>query len=364
MASKVFMTGFPGFIAKRLVDRLLFKDPEASFTFLIEERLRPVADESLHALDERHSGFAARARLVVGDITRPLLGMSQEVHDAEAARATHVWHLAAIYNLAVSPSVAYRVNVVGTANVLDFCEACEGLQRLDYVSTCYVSGTRTGTVLERELDEGQSFKNHYESTKCWAEIEVRRRMPRLPVAIHRPGIVVGDSRTGETDKYDGPYFVMKLLAQVPTWVPMVHIGAGEAPVNLVPIDFTVDAMAEIWTRPQALGQTFQLVNPDPRTSREVMESILQAFGFAKPVFAVPPPLIEGALAIAPLRNLLKIPEEAVVYFNHSVRHDTTNLNALLEGTSLRCPDFTTIAPVLVNYLRQHPDKPFLDGRSF
>jgi len=363
MASKVFMTGFPGFIAQRLVDRLLDKDPEARFTFLVQEPMRPVAEASIGRLDGDHPGFAEGSTLVAGDISRPRMGLSREAFARVAAETTHAWHLAAIYDLSVPEAVAYRVNVVGTAEVLDFCERCEGLARLDYVSTCYVAGQRTGLVLERELDEGQAFKNHYESTKCWAELEVRRRGDRVPAVIHRPAIVVGDSQTGETDKYDGPYYIMNLLTKVPSWIPMVHLGAGSAPVNLVPIDFLVDAMAQLWTNEDALGQTLHLADPYPHTAREIVEALLSILGFRKPLASVPPRLVEAALALEPLRNLIKVPREALSYFNHEVQFDTANQQRLLRDTSVTCPDLMDYLPTLVEYVKRNPDKPFLDGRA-
>jgi thioester reductase-like protein len=363
MGSQIFMTGFPGFISKNLVGALLEKEPEAGFTFLIEERMRAVAEGTIEALGRAHPGLPSRARFVAGDISARRLGLSQEVYEAEAAATTHVLHSAAIYNLSVPASIAYRVNVVGTANVLDFCEACRGLKRLDYISTCYVCGDRTGLILESELDEGQGFKNHYESTKCWAELEVRRRAHRIPTAIHRPGIVVGDSKTGETDKYDGPYFLINLLSKVPAWLPMAHIGEGMAPVNLVPIDFLVRAMATVWQKDEALGQTVALADPYPHTAREIMEGILSALGFKRPAVALPPKLIEGILGIGKLRSLLKVPMESVTYFNHEVHFDTANQRRLLKGTGLSCPDILTVIPTMVEYVKAHPDKPFLDGRT-
>jgi thioester reductase-like protein len=363
MAPHIFMTGFPGFISKHLVSRLLEKEPEAGFTFLVQERMRAVADSAVEAIGRARPGFPSRASLLAGDITAPRLGLSQEVYEAEAARTTHAFHLAAIYDLSVPPSLAYRVNVSGSSNVLDFCEACRGLKRLDYFSTCYVCGDRTGLVLESELDEGQGFKNHYESTKCWAEMEVRRRSYRLPVAIHRPGIVVGDSASGETDKYDGPYFLINLLIKVPSWLPMAHIGDGMAPVNLVPVDFLTKAVAAIWQKEEALGQTIHLADPYPHTAREIMDGILGSLGFRKPKAALPPRLIEGVLAMDKLRGLLKIPLETVTYFNHEVHFDTANQRRLLKGTGLSCPDILGVIPRMVDYVKAHPDKPFLDGRT-
>ena len=362
MASKIFLTGFPGFIAKRLVARLLRKDPEASFVFLAEARLQRAAEQALREMQERHPALGSRAKIVTGDITKPLLGLTQDTYNILAAGTTHVWHLAAIYDLAVPMALAYRVNVVGTANVLDFCGACRNLKRLDYVSTCYVSGARTGLVLERELDEGQGFKNHYESTKCWAEMEVRRRIDRIPTCILRPAIVIGDSKTGETDKYDGPYFLVAALVRLPTWVPLINIGEGHATLNLVPVDFLVDAMAELWANDDAIGKTIHLADPYPHTSRDVFGGILQAMGFRKPAVDVPPALLEASLSVESLRRFLRVPKQLVTYANHEVHFDTTTQRKLLERTGVACPDLLSYLPVLVDYVRRNPRKRFLDGR--
>ena len=127
-----------------------------------------------------------------------------------------MWHLAAVYDLAVPPEIARRVNVDGTANVVDLCHSLPRLRRLQYVSTCYVSGRYAGEFGEDVLAEGQPFRNHYESTKYDAEQLVRDAMAGgLPATIYRPGIVVGDSTTGETLKYDGPYFIAGFLRRQP-----------------------------------------------------------------------------------------------------------------------------------------------------
>lgn len=363
MACKIFMTGFPGFIAQRLVDRLLDRDPEATFTMLIEDRMRGVADATIKGMERDHPGFIESTTVLTGDICKQRLGLLKEVYDPLAAETTHVWHLAAVYDLAVSQTLAHQVNVMGTANLLDFCDACSNLARLDYVSTCYVSGDRRGVVLESELLKDQGFKNHYESSKCWAEVEVRRRMYRLPVTIHRPAIVVGDSRTGETDKYDGPYFLIALFSRLPAWVPMVHFGGGAALMNLVPVDFLVDAMAEIWTQEKALAKTVHLADPYPHSAREVMESISRALGVLKPVAAIPPGMAEGVLGVGLLRKLIKIPRQSVVYLNHEVTFDTANQRRLLAGTGISCPDLMTYLPAMVEFVKGHPDRPFLDGRT-
>ena len=361
--ASIFFTGFPGFIAKQLVDRIATQTPEARFTFLVQAHLQAIAQQAIRDLDQKHPGIQERSNLVVGDITEVYLGIPEDDYRTIASDTAQVWHLAAIYDLAVEEEVAYQVNVTGTEKVLDFCEACTNLKRFHYVSTCYVSGSRTDRVLESELNEGQTFKNHYESTKFWAEVEVRRRMESIPTTIYRPGIVVGDSKTGYTDKYDGPYYIIQLLLRLPSWLPTVNLGKSDARVNIVPVDFLVDAMASLSTEEAAIGETIQLADPAPHVARDIVAEILRILGRRKPVANVPSAWVEKLMNVDVFRQTLRIPKQAVVYFHHSVEYDTANQQRLLANTGIHCPDLFTILPTLVEYVREHPDKPFLDGRD-
>ena len=364
MSTHYFITGFPGFIAGQLVERLISKKSDAIFTFLVQPKMETIAVELGAEIASRNVGFANRHEIVCGDITEKNLGIEQSKYQELCNQVTVVWHLAAIYDLSVPEAIAYRVNVVGTANVLDFCEDCKDLKRHDYNSTSYVSGKSKGKVLEAELDEGQKFKNHYESTKSRAEIEVRRRMHRIPTIIHRPGIVIGDSKTGETDKYDGPYYLIKLLMRVPAWMPMVNVGVVETKINLVPVDFLVNAMAEIGTKDEAIGKTIQYADPNPRTSKEIVDGILGILGHSKAVGSVPASLAEKALSLRALRKRVELPKESIEYFSHPVLYDTKNQIELLNGSGIQCPDLLSYLPTIVNFVKKNPVKEFNDGRKF
>ncbi len=359
MPTTILFTGFPGFLGRRLVRRLHHDRPDARWVFLVQSHLRGHAEEDLSAIEDEHPAFDGRWETVVGDITDPHLGLDAAAYADLAGRVDEVWHLAAVYDLAVPAEVAQRVNVGGTVHVLDFCEAASHLDRLVYVSTCYVSGDRTGRVLESELDEGQGFKNHYESTKLAAEVEVQKRRDRVPTVIFRPAVVVGDSRSGETDKYDGPYYVIRLMLQLPRLVPMVGIGAGRARLNVVPVDFVVDAMAVIAPQPEALGRVFQLADPAALTAAELLDVLSVQMGKPRPMLSLPAPLLEAGLAIGPLRRRLQMPQETIAYANHEVRYDVQNTLDALEGTGVECPQITSYLPVLIDYVRRHPEKGFL-----
>src|SRR4051812_3721699 len=238
MAGLAFFTGFPGFIGKRLIRKLLSDDPDLRVVALVEENMVDRARASAADLQ-----CEDRVEILQGDIGERDLGIPVTDYERLQRETTVAYHLAAIYNLAVPLKVALRVNVDGTGNVLDLCAGCEQLERLNYVSTAYVAGDRTGHVYEHELVMGQGFKNHYESTKFQAEAWVRDRMDEIPTTIYRPAIVVGDSRTGETQKFDGPYYMLRTIAlSAQRHTPIAQFGASGAPFNVVPVDFVVDAL--------------------------------------------------------------------------------------------------------------------------
>lgn len=353
-SKEILLTGFPGFLANRLLKALLEAQPQASVHLLVLKRTMDVARYHLQA----HLSVEQQQRchLIEGDITRPDLGIPAADLDALSARVDTVWHLAAIYDLTVSSHAAYRVNVAGTTHILDFCERCANFARLNYISTCYVSGLRTGTILEGELDRQQSFKNHYEETKFWAEVEVQRRMDSLPTVIFRPGIVVGDSQTGQTDKYDGPYFLFQFLERLPKWMPVPQLGAKDSVVNLVPIDFVVNAMIAIGHRPNATGQVYQLADPKPMTAQSILALTLQLLDRKRLDLQVPVNAIDRLLgASSTIEDTVGLPQEAVSYFSHDARYDTSNTSrAIADMPELRCPHLSTYLHRLLQYMIDHP----------
>ena len=198
-----------------------------------------------------------------GDITEPNLGLSAADLEIARSQSTHVFHLAAIYDLAVARDLALRVNVEGTRNVNQFARSLPQLRHYHYVSTCYVAGKRTGRILENELRHDAGFRNYYEETKYLAELEVEALKSELPVTIHRPAVVCGDSQTGETAKYDGIYYLIRYLLKWPSVLSAFNIGNSEVALNLVPVDFVVEAMSALARDPRAIGKTLQLADPIP-----------------------------------------------------------------------------------------------------
>jgi thioester reductase-like protein len=338
----ILLTGYPGFLAGRLVPRLLEADDEARIVALVEARM------------------AARARelapdgvdVLVGDITDPRLGLDDRTYERLARETVAIHHLAAVYDLAVGAELAERVNVQGTQHVVDLSRRCAQLERHHYVSTAYVAGLRSGHVLEADLAAGQQFKNFYESTKFAAEVVVRAAMDEVPTTIYRPAIVVGDSRTGETQKFDGPYYMLRTISA--TRGPLPQIGRDDAPFNVVPVDFVVDAIAAGVADAGAVGHTLHLVDPEPQSSAEIFTLLARAWDGRTPRFRVPPGLLDRSLKFAAVRRIYGgTPRQSIRYLNHPVRFDTAQALEILGRNGLRCPRFPEYVDAMVAFFRAH-----------
>ncbi|USZ70149.1 SDR family oxidoreductase (plasmid) [Halorussus salilacus] len=350
MAS-VFLTGFPGFLGSELVARLLDRTA-LPIRCLVQDRYRDLAESRAAELADPD-----RVELHTGDITEDDLGLGNDYDDLRAD-AVEVYHLAAVYDLGVPRDVGMAVNVEGTRNVLDFADGIGDLRGFHYVSTCYVSGRHDGTFTHRDLDVGQSFNNHYEETKFLAEVEVQDRMDDgLPATIYRPAITVGDSKTGATQKYDGPYHVLGLLARQPRVAILPVFGdPGAYEVNVVPRNFVVDAIDHLSAREDACGEVYQLCDPNPPTVAEMV----RAFGDAldKRVLAVPSSLgvSRFALESSPrLERALGVEPAALDYFVHPTSYTCENAARGLHGSEVRCPPFRSYVDELVEFYRSHPE---------
>ena len=344
----IFLTGVPGFLGTRLLRALAAAHPDADFGLLVQPKFEATARQVL----DTH-GLADRAAVLPGDITAPDLGLGAQ-YDAVADRITMACHLAAVYDLSVPRDVGWRVNVEGTRHVLDLLARSPNLARFGYVSTAYVSGRRTGTIYEDELAHNAGFKNFYEETKYHAEVLVQDRMAEIPTMIFRPAIVVGDSETGETDKFDGPYFVLRALRRLPRYTLMTRIGAGTEPVNLVPVDFVIAALTHLLARDAHTGTVFHLTDPAPLTTQAILRLFSTLLG--KRVAYVPvPPAMARTLMDTGVGRYLGIAPELIDYFDHPSRYDSSHTQAALAGTGITCPSLPDYAPQMVEYMRRHDD---------
>jgi nucleoside-diphosphate-sugar epimerase len=351
----VFLTGFPGFIASRLLRRLAKEG--GRFLLLVQPAFAGRAQKELLSIAEHAGRSLSDFALLPGDITQPDLGMSPPDLEAARSQSTTLFHLAAIYDLAVARDVGLCVNVDGTHNVNNFAGSLPHLRHYHYVSTCYVAGKRTGRILENELRHEAGFRNYYEETKYLAELEVETLKRELPITIHRPSVVCGDSRSGETAKYDGVYYLIHYLLKWPSVLSVFNIGNSDVALNLVPVDFVVEAMATLAEDPHSVGKTVQLADPEPLTTRELFNTIARCIGGRESRVTVPASLVETSLMLPLAPRITGLPHSAVPYFFLKQTHDTTQASALLKPHGISCPPFESYAAAIVDYAARHPVLP-------
>ncbi len=354
MASRnIFFTGYPGFLGRWLVRDLLGNDPEARFIFLVQAKFLGRAEEDIAALVAAGKAADGQLRAVPGDVTDARLGMTEEAYTQTAANTSEVWHLAGAFDLNVPEGLARRVNYWGVRHIVAFCKTCPNLSHLVHFSSVVVHAERTGLILEDELDEGQDLINPYFSTKFWGEMEVRRAMREdaLPAIIIRPAGVHGDSRTGETDKFDNVYLTFPLAEMAKVLrLPPVNFGRGEARPNFAPVDFITAAATSIGSNPAAIGKCFHIIDPDPPTSREQTQIVWRTVIGKEAHITIPTPILDWTTRhMGWAFRMLKVPPDSITYLNHVGTFDDTNTRALLAGTGITCPRFEDYLPRLYEW---------------
>src|SRR4029077_12643493 len=347
-----FVTGATGFIGRRLVEQLLEKRQGNVYVLVRESSL-----ERLDDLIERWGvvvGDAAAKRVqpVVGDLRRPLLGVEQERVTELRGKIVNFFHLAAVYDMTAPAELNTAVNVGGTTHAVELARAVDA-ERLHHVSSIAVAGTYKGVFEESMFDEGQKLPSPYHRTKFESE-RIVRDQPYVPWRVYRPGIVVGDSKTGEMDKIDGPYYFFKAIQRarqlLPEWTPLVGLDLGNT--NVVPVDWVVNALEHIAHEPELDGKAFHLTDPRRQPVEELINELATAAH--APRFAVSidkrltDPLPKWPLVLAldlpPWRQLRKlalrelgIPEEVLAHMELVPRFDTREAGRVLAGTPLEQP---------------------------
>ena len=348
----VFVTGFPGFIAGRLVARLASEG--ARLLLLVQPALVERARLDIARMVNESPGSAVNFRILEGDITQENLGMSAVELEETRSETTTIFHLAALYDLAVARDAGLRINVAGTRHVNNFARRLPGLRRYHYVSTCYVAGRRKGVILETELKHEAGFRNYYEESKHLAEREVEALKSEMPVTIHRPAVVCGDSHTGETAKYDGIYYLIHYLLSMPRFVSLLNIGNRKVSLNLVPVDFVVEAMMALAQDNRSVGKTVQLADPQPLTTHELFNQIAVEINQRGSRLTIPAPLVQFSLSLPPSPAITGLPHHAVPYFFLKQTYDTSQSKELLDAHGIHCPPFSSYVKTIVDFAARHP----------
>jgi thioester reductase-like protein len=350
----VLLTGYPSLLARAVCGEILHRDSKAQVLAVVRSKF--LADART-ARDELPAEARKRVRFLEGDAGAIDLGLSGSEFKAVAREVTSIHHCAQVSYLGVDRATAEHLNVDGAVEVLELARHCEHLDCLIFHSTAHVSGDRRGTVLEEELKAGQSFRTVVEETKARAERIMRDAMDRLPITVVRPSIIVGDSRTGEVDRFDGPYLLMMLVVTSPPDLALPLPGRGDDPLNLVPIDWVARASVAIGRDPGARGKTFHLVDPHPPTTRRFFELVAQAGGRRGPRGSIPTNLAKALLRAPGLDRISKSPRAFLETLTTPVVYDAQNTVRLLDAAGVpHCPPLESYIDKLVEYVQERVRK--------
>ena len=367
-----FVTGGTGFIGQNLIPLLLAR---RGTVYVL------VRSGSLERLDQLKARWGKAARKIVpvtGDLTRPFLGISPAQRKKLQGKIDHVFHLAAIYDLKADANAQEAANIKGTTHAVRFAEAV-GAKRFHHVSSIAAAGLYPGTFTEDMFEEAIGLENPYFRTKHDSEGIVRKKCS-IPWRIYRPGIVVGDSRTGEIDKIDGPYYFFKLIQKMrramPSWMPAIGLEGGR--INIVPVDYVVEAMNYLAHKQGLDGRCFHLTDPKPKRIGEVLNLFAEAAHApqmsmrldARLFNYIPGAVKQGLLMLPPIRRIsrqilkdLGMPPDVLQFINYPTRFDSRETQKVLKSSGIKVPRLDDYAWRLWDYWERHLDPDLFIDRS-
>jgi NAD(P)-dependent dehydrogenase (short-subunit alcohol dehydrogenase family) len=368
-----FVTGATGFIGKRLVGKLLARRGAVVY-FLV----RPESRDKVPGLLEEWGVGADRAVAIEGDLAQPLLGQPKAVQKQLAGKIRHFFHLAAVYDLQADADSQIVANIEGTRNAVALANAIKA-GVFQHVSSIAAAGMYEGVFREDMFEEAENLEHPYFATKHDSE-KIVRKEAAMPWRVYRPGLVVGDSRTGEMDKVDGPYYFFKLIqrmrSMLPPWMPAIGIEGGR--INIVPVDFVVDAIDHIAHKKDLDGKAFHLVDPTPYRVGDILNIFARAahapqFSIrinAALVGFIPNSVKKGLLALTPVRRIrnaimkdLGVPDDILTFVNYPTRFDARETAAALKGTKIECPRLEDYAYRLWDYWERNLDPDLFIDRT-
>ncbi len=369
-----FITGGTGFIGHNLIGELLKKKSKGTIYVLV----RKASKKKFAAQKKNWDSTASRVVPVTGDLTRAMLGIPAKKRRELEGKIDHVFHLGAVYDLMADAESQISVNVEGTKNAVRFAENIKA-KRFHHMSSIAAAGLYPGIFREDMFEEAHGLDNAYFRTKHNSEGIVRRECA-IPWRIYRPGIVVGHSETGVIDKIDGPYYFFKLIQKMrkmmPAWMPTLGIEGGR--INIVPVDYVVQATLHIAHKPKLDGQCFHLTDPKPKRIGEVLN--LFAYAAHAPQMTmridarifnyIPAAIKQGLKMLPPIRRIsdqvmkdLGLPPDMMKFVNYPTKFDNNETQRALKGSGIKVPRLEDYAWRLWDYWERHLDPDLFIDRS-
>ena len=368
------ITGGTGFIGHNLIGELLKQKKKATIYVLV----RKESKKKLDALKKEWGTGAKRVVPLTGDLTRSMLGVPAKKRRELEGKIDHVFHLAAVYDLMADAESQIRVNVEGTQNVVKFASNIKA-KRFHHMSSIAAAGMFPGIFREDMFEEARGLDNPYFRTKHDSESVVRSECT-MPWRIYRPGIVVGHSETGVIDKIDGPYYFFKLIQKmrkmIPSWMPTLGLEGGR--INIVPVDYVVDATIYIAHKAKLDGKCFHLTDPKPKRIGEVLNLFARAAHAPQMTMRIdarifnyiPSSIASGLKMLPPVRRItnqvmkdLGLPPDMMKFVNYPTKFDNRETEKALKGSGIMVPRLDDYAWRLWDYWERHLDPELFIDRS-
>ncbi|MBC7538704.1 MAG: SDR family oxidoreductase [Bacteriovorax sp.] len=306
----IFITGATGFLGQYLIREL---SPNFETIYILSR-------------NSQFTGFndLPNVKIVKGDITQLEIIEDIMMRDLILEESDFVIHAAALYDLKASHSDCYLQNIVGTQNTLRLVKKMKKLKALYYISTIAVGDDQSFFLEEDHLPVRKKFNDFYSETKYFAEKIVRETQHNGATRIIRPGIIIGDSKTGKMDKIDGPYYFIEAMKKYSTFlksIPFIPLSFNpRTKIPIIPVDHCARYISLLIGRDLGVPElkTYHLISNEVPTVKQFLDDLNEAFSIKTqyiPVFKNP---VHNSVL-----KLLGIPKELVPFMFSKLSYDKT-----------------------------------------
>ncbi|MEM9446047.1 MAG: SDR family oxidoreductase [Verrucomicrobiota bacterium] len=308
----IFITGAAGVIGSSIAEYLL-KKTDNSIVLLLRAH-------SKEHLEERISSLAAfwglsktallknkRIVLLAGDLSQKKFGLSNEQYKQLSYRVTHIIHSAGHVKLSQTLSEARANSVSLLENVLSFVNDCKHheFKKVEYISTIGVAGKAPGTIPEKRLYNKHGFNNYYEQAKYECEERLFQEIEEgIPITIHRPSMVVGDSKSGKIINFQIFYYLCEYFSGA--YSNGILPDTKLFKLDIIPSDYISKAVTISMDDDLTVGQIFHLCSGNQHAIilndlNQLVEPSFQSQSKKQPfVIKIPIDLMRLYAKVAPL----------------------------------------------------------------
>lgn len=326
----IFITGATGFLGGRVVEMLL----EEGYKVIALVRSMPKEDKGGNLL------------FVKGEITRNSIGLGKKEREL-LKEVDYVIHCAAIVHFQERSTRLFKTNVQGTKNVLAFAGKLSNLKAFIHISSKSVAGNFEGVFPEQGLPEVKSFHNLYEKSKYEAELLVRKS--KLPYVIVRPPTIVGDSKTGSADRFEGS--VYKIISALKKRRLYFYPSRCDGYLYIMPVDKVAEFIAKACFDSKYIGGTFNLTDSSPLTFREFIDMSAKFLKVPAPSFTIPGVFWNSFLAMASRAPFVNA--GSLSLFNQKLRYVNKAFTTASRKYDIKYPPVAEYLPVLIKFYNRN-----------